>query len=88
MKYKIKKGTLLILYNKQKPKIQGICIAAYKDYCILKSLQSGYEYRVFYSNPCLKVTKEIDFRLLVLLDIGLSLKRINFRVLQNISKSF
>lgn len=86
MKYKIKKGTLLILYNKQKPKIQGICIATFKDYCILKSLQSGYEYKVFYSNRYLKVAKDIDFRLLVLLDIGLSLKRINFRVLHNLLK--
>lgn len=87
-KDKIKHGTILILYHKNLPKIQGICVSTFDTYCILRSLQSGYNFKVFYSNPYLKVSqiKDIDFYFLRFVRIKFSLLNINFRVFRNLSK--
>ena len=64
MNNNIKTGDVLILYHQNKPKIQGICVACFEKYCTLRSLQSGFEYTIFYSNPYLKKKRiaDIDFR--------------------------
>ena len=89
MKQKIKKGSILILYNKDKPKIQGICVATFDKYCVLRSLQSGYDYKVFYSNKYLKVAKveDIDFSFLRFLDVRFRLDGINTKVFEKILKN-
>ena len=80
----IKIGDVLMLYHQNKPKIQGICVSCFDDYCILRSLQSGFEYKVFYSNSCLKKkgVLDIDFTFLKFLDIKYSLERVNKRVFE------